>query len=97
MGTVIVRYKTKPAHADENAALIRAVFEELGRSSPEGVRYASYRLPDGVSFVHVGTVPAGKNALNSLPSFQAYTRDIEARCEEPPVLTEVETVGNYPS
>jgi hypothetical protein len=46
----MVRYKTKEARAEENAALIRAVFEELRTRAPGGLRYASYRLPDGVSF-----------------------------------------------
>jgi len=54
MRTVLVRYKTAHAHADANEALVKAVFEELRQTKPRGLRYASYRFPDG-TFVHVAT------------------------------------------
>ena len=48
MKTVMVRYKTSsPAESDANAALVRAVFDELRAGMPGGLRYASYRLADG--------------------------------------------------
>ena len=57
MSTVkVVRYRTKPEHAEANAELVRAVFEELAANDPAGLRYATYRLDDGVTFVHVATI-----------------------------------------
>ncbi|MDT5048085.1 MAG: hypothetical protein QOG75_3973, partial [Mycobacterium sp.] len=53
MGTTVVRYKTKPERAEENQALVEAVFVELAQTAPEGLTYTSYRLADGVTFVHV--------------------------------------------
>jgi hypothetical protein len=53
MKTIMVRYKTSETHADANDASVRAVFEELRSRSPAGLRYASYRLADGVTFVHL--------------------------------------------
>ena len=32
--TKVIRYRTKPEHADENERLIRAVFAELAEQSP---------------------------------------------------------------
>jgi hypothetical protein len=59
VSVVIVRYTTKPDRADENQVLIENVFGELDQHEPEGLRYASFRLADGVSFVHVaGSRPA---------------------------------------
>ena len=53
MGVVVVRYQCKPDRADENQALVEKVFAELDANAPAGLRYASFRLADGVSFVHV--------------------------------------------
>jgi quinol monooxygenase YgiN len=92
----MVRYKTLPERADENERLIRAVFEELRARSPGGLRYATFRLEDGVSFVHIAThAAAGENPLTSLPSFKAFQQGIKERCVELPVLTELRPVGVY--
>ena len=56
MSVTIVRYRTKPERAEENQALIEKVFSELSTDRPAGLRYASFRLADGVSFVHVASV-----------------------------------------
>ncbi len=95
MKTVMVRYTTAEAHAETNAALIREVFEELRTSAPAGIRYASYRLDDGVSFVHVATLDGPVNPLSTLPAFKAFQKGIADRCVEPPVVTELSVVGSY--
>ena len=38
--TKVVRYRTKPEQADENARLIEAVFAELADQEPDGLHYA---------------------------------------------------------
>jgi len=97
MKRLIVRYKVKAGKADENQKLIERVFEELHRNSPSGLRYASFRLGDGVSFVHVVSIETadGDNPLIETPSFKAFNAGIEDRCEEKPVLTEMTEVGSY--
>ena len=55
MSTTVVRYTTRPESADENQALVEQVFTELAASRPPGLRYASFRLADGVSSVLVGS------------------------------------------
>ncbi len=92
--TILVRYKTSEAQADANAALVRAVYDELRARAPEGFRYATYRLADGVSFVHVATV-ATVNPLLDSPAFKAFQVGIKDRCVEPPVATEVTIVDSY--
>ena len=47
--TVMVRYKVKEGRAEENMELIRQVFKELEESRPSGLRYASFRMPGGVT------------------------------------------------
>jgi hypothetical protein len=95
MRQVIVRYRVKPDRVEENEALVRAVYEELHQTEPEGLRYATFRLDDGVSFVHIAFTEEGENPLPKLEAFQRFQENIRDRCEEPPVVTEVSTVGAY--
>jgi hypothetical protein len=98
MKTIMVRYKTSEAQADANEALVRAVFDELRLRAPEGLRYASYRLADGVTFVHLATVATPENnPLAGLPSFKAFQKQLKDRCVEPPVVTELSPVDAYGS
>jgi hypothetical protein len=97
MKTIMVRYKTSsPAHADANEAFVHAVFDELRSRMPAGLRYATYRLPDGLTFVHIATVEGlENNPLVQLASFKAFQEKLKERCDEPPVLTELSTVESY--
>ena len=65
--TKVVRYRTKPEHADENARLIEGVFAELAEQEPDGLHYAAFRLDDGVSFLHVAVLDGEVNPLTSSP------------------------------
>lgn len=98
MKTTVVRYKTRPEHAQENAALIAAVFEQLARERPTGLHYQAMRGEDGVSFVHVVTVDPALPAhpLTGLAAFKAFTAGIRARCEEAPQPDESTLLGRYP-
>ncbi len=97
MGEVVVRYRVKPERAEENQRLIERVFAELADREPEGLRYASFRLADGVSFVHVASIdPAGGgNPLARIAAFADFTRDIADRCDEPPAAQDAQLVGSY--
>jgi quinol monooxygenase YgiN len=96
MGSSMIRYKVRPDRAAENESLVKAVYEQLGRERPDGLHYATFKLPDGVSFMHVvfETDQAGR-ILNELEAFKAFVAEIESRCEEPPVVTELTLVGSY--
>src|SRR4029079_16107640 len=96
MGSSMVRYRVKPERADENVALIRAVYAELAAARPDGLHYETFRLPDGVSFMHVvvETDHPGR-ILGEIEAFKAFTADIDRRCDEPPVATEITLVGSY--
>ena len=56
MRQVMVRYKVKPELAQENERLVRAVYDELEHSAPAGLRYTTFKLEDGVSFVHLASI-----------------------------------------
>jgi hypothetical protein len=96
MKTIMVRYKTLETQADANIALVHAVFDELRTRAPGGFRYATYRLADGVSFVHIATLESpDQNPLTVLASFKAFQKDLKDRCLEPPVVTELSAVDAY--
>ena len=53
MRNLLIRYKTKKDHAAANEELVHAVFDELRTLQPAGLRYGTFRLDDGVTFVHL--------------------------------------------
>ncbi len=97
MKQVIVRYKIKPGRAEENENLIKAVFAELAQARPEGISYSSYKLEDGLTFVHhaVVSTPDGSNPLPQLDAFKSFTRDLKDRCDEPPLAMAASQIGSY--
>jgi hypothetical protein len=96
MRTKIIRYRTTPARADENQRLIEAVFSELDRQRPWGVRYASFRLDDGTSFVHVLQLDdPDRNPLVALEAFDRFVAGIGDRCIEPAVACDSRAIGTY--
>lgn len=96
MKTIMVRYQTKETHAALNEGLVRGVFAELRARTPRGLRYASYRLADGVTFVHVATLDTpDANPLALLPSFKAFQEGLKDRCVEQPGVTELFIVDSY--
>jgi hypothetical protein len=95
MRQVIVQYKLKKDRVEEHEALIRAVFDELAKTAPEGIRYGAFKQADGVSYVHVAFVEAKKNPLDAIAAFTAFTERIGERCAEPPAVRELVQLGAY--
>jgi hypothetical protein len=97
MADVVVRYKVKPERVEENERLVQRVYAELAEAAPEGLRYATFRLDDGVSFVHIASIdtPDGSNPLRSIQAFAEFGREIADRCDEPPVVQDSQLVGSY--
>ena len=96
MGSVrVIRYTTKPESADENERLIRAVFAELAQSKPDGLRYAAFRLADGVSFLHVAVLDGAGNPLASSAAFSEFQAGIADRCADGPAPADAAVVGSY--
>src|SRR3984885_13964949 len=93
MGAVVVRYQTKPERSGEN----QAVFAELTEVQPDALRYASFRLADGVSFVHVASVETddGVNPLTATSAFPEFLREIGDRVDEGPSASDAPGGGSY--
>lgn len=96
MSTVVVRYTPKADRADENQALVEAVFAELAATDPGGLRYATYRLADG-TFVHIADIEGEHSPLAANDAFAKFQEGIDDRCEtgQGPNPQAATLVGSY--
>lgn len=97
METTIVRYKVRADRAEENREYVRKIFSQLNEDKPQGLRYVSFNLDDGLSFVHVAVVETadGRNPLPDTAAFQEFLSGIKERCDEAPVATKADIIGSY--
>lgn len=92
---VVVRYQTKPEGTDENIRLVEQVYAELAATGPEGLRYITLRLADGVSFVHLSITDGEENPLLSTPAFAEFQSRLDERLVAPPQPSSATVVGSY--
>jgi len=92
---VVARYRVKPDRVEENERLVRDVYAELAEAQPDGLRYVTLKLDDGVTFVHLSLDPAETEPLPGFDSFQRFLADLGDRCEEPPSVRRADVVGSY--
>lgn len=91
----MVTYTVKPGREEENAALVRGVFEELAQAKPTGLRYAVFYAPDSRQFLHLYTDEGSTSGVQELASFQAFVAGAEDRHEQPATFTKPELIGDY--
>lgn len=91
----VVRYEMRPDTAEENQRLVENVFAELAEKQPAGIRYASFRLDDGVSFVHVGVSDDDGPGLTALDAFQQFQEKFGERAAGKPTPSGATLVGSY--
>ena len=95
MRRVMVRYRVKPDQVAANEQLVREVYEELSRAQPAGFHYGTFKLEDGVSFVHIASQAGEQNPLAEIAAFQRFQEGIRDRCDEPPVVAVLDEVGSF--
>jgi hypothetical protein len=97
MKKVLVRYKVKADRVAENETLVRAVYQQLQEKNIEGFSYCTFKLADGVSFVHIALAASEEvnAAFTSLPAFKDFQAGIKDRCDELPVAGPATVVGSF--
>ena len=95
MSHTLVTYTVKPGREEENAALVRTVFEELAQTRPDGLRYAVFYIPDSRQFIHLYTDEGSPTGVQGLDSFKAFVAGAQDRHEQPAVSTQLELIGDY--
>ena len=95
MRQVMVRYQVKPERTAENEALVRND-DELRRAEFAGLRYATFKLDDDVTFVHIAVETGdGQSSLADLEAFKEFRKDLGDRCDVAPVATGLHEVGSF--
>lgn len=95
MRHTLVTYIAKPGREEENATLVRDVFEELAETRPSGLRYAVFCLPESRQFIHLYTDEGSTSGLQGLDSFKAFVSGAEDRHEQQATFIQPELIGDY--
>jgi hypothetical protein len=96
MSVMMVRSTVKAESVGDVEAAARTMFDAIEKAQPDGVRYASCRLGDGVTFVAVLEIDDGiDNPLAALPEFRAFQQSLPNWLAEPPTPEQVTVVGSY--
>ena len=92
---IVVRYETTVDSAAENQRLVEQVYAELAAEQPDGLRYMTLRLADGVTFVHIAFRDSAANPLLQTKAFQEFQADLGQRVTAPPRSSDATVVGSY--
>ncbi len=97
MKAVKVQYTVKESYVETNKQNIQAVMAELKRINNPGIKYSSFLLDDGKTFVHFGMY-ADEEALSvvsSLDVFQKFRQELKgSQPESPPKADDLTLVGS---
>jgi hypothetical protein len=96
MSVLTVRAKLKEEHVAEAEAAVKRMFAAIEREGLEGIRYASVRLEDGVTFLAVLELEDGvENPLPGLPEAQEFYAGLPGWYDGPPEVGPGTVIGSY--
>ena len=80
MKIVRVQYTVSPQYAATNQENIRQVVKELRQLNHPGIKYSTYLLPDGKTFMHFDQFDneEAHQVLQSLDSFKKFSAELLA-------------------
>ena len=97
MNAVRVQYTVKAEYVDTNKANIQRVMADLKEINNPHIRYSSFQLEDGKTFMHfvMRANEEAQKTLSELPSFQEFQRQLrESGPEVPPKAEDLTLVGS---
>ncbi|MCX4576599.1 hypothetical protein [Streptomyces sp. NBC_01571] len=96
MAVLMVRATVKPECVDELEAALRRMFTAIEAARPKGVRYASYRLADGVTYLAELEIADGiGNPLPEIQEFREFQAALKDWLAAPPAVEHFEVRGAY--
>jgi hypothetical protein len=96
MSVMMIRAKVNADAVAEVEAAARAMFAAIDDAQPQGVRYASTKLPDGVTFViFLGLDEGIENPLPAVPEFRDFQQSLPGWLAEPSAPEPLTVVGSY--
>jgi hypothetical protein len=95
---LIVRAKVKPECVADVEAGVKKMFAAIAQAQPQGVRYSSSRLPDGVTFLAQLELEDGEeNPLPMVPAFTEFQENLKQWIAEPPIPEHLTVIESYRS
>jgi hypothetical protein len=96
MSVRMVRAKIKAGKTAELEQAAREMFAAIDAAAPQGVRYASCKLPDGETFVILLELDDDTdNPLFGVPAFREFQGTLQNWIAETPVVEQLTPVGSY--
>ena len=96
MNVLMVRSRVKGEHVAEVDAAAKRMFAALQQAQPQGIRYATCRLPDGVTYVALLEIDDGvDNPLPALAEFRAFQEGLKQWLAEQPTPEQLTVIGSY--
>jgi quinol monooxygenase YgiN len=96
MSVRMIRVKVKADKVGELETKAKELFAAIEAAQPEGVHYASSKLPDGETFVILLSLEDdANNPLLAIPEFREFQENLPAWLAGPPAVEELATVGSY--
>ena len=85
MSVRMIRAKIKPGKAAGLEKAAQEMFTAIEAARPQGVRYASCKLPDGVTYVILpGLDDNENNPLGAVPAFRDFQDNLNTWIAGPP-------------
>lgn len=98
MKVQMIRSTIKAEHMADIDETSKRLFAALDREQPQGMRYTTYLLPDGVTFVILLELGDGvDNPLLAMPEAQAVQEGLKQWRAEPPAVEQLTLVRSYRS
>lgn len=97
MKSVRVQYTVKKEYVEQNQKNIRQVMSDLKALNNPGIKYSSFLLEDGQTFMHFAMYPddATSQIVNDLPAFVKFRTELKAsQPEVPPKSDKLELVAS---
>jgi len=92
----MVRAKIKAGRTAELEEAAREMFAAIEAANPQGVRYASCKLPDNETFVILLELDDDEdNPLFVVTAFRDFQDNLKDWIAEPPVVEQLTPVGSY--
>ncbi|HEX6418085.1 MAG TPA: hypothetical protein VFZ77_06300 [Acidimicrobiales bacterium] len=96
MHVLMVRSQVKAENVADVEAAVEKVFTAIHEAQPAGVRYATAKLSDGVTFVAMLELDDPKaNPLVDLPAFTEFQASLGQWMAGPPAAEPLTVVGSY--
>ncbi|MFJ6832342.1 hypothetical protein [Streptomyces sp. NPDC091209] len=96
MTVLMVRATVKPEFVGELEDALHKMFTAVEEARPAGVRYASYRLPDGVTYLAQLELADGiENPLPAIAEFREFQAGLKKWLAGPPAAEHLEVRGAY--